>query len=73
MGAAVWLGLTGDPIALPVTSLPEPLEMIELPGGEFWMGSPEIEPGRHGDESRHKVRLPAFAMAKYPVTQKLYQ
>lgn len=73
LGAAVWLGLTGDPIALPVADLPEPLEMIELPGGEFWMGSPETEPGRGNDEIRHRVRVSAFAMAKYPVTQKLYQ
>lgn len=51
----------------------EPLEMIELPGGEFWMGSPESEPGRYDLETRHRVRLSAFAMAKYPITQKLYR
>jgi len=72
LGVAVWLGLTGEPIALPVASLPEPLEMIELPGGEFWMGSPEHEPSRFDDEHRHRVRVAAFAMAKYPVTQQLY-
>ncbi len=72
LGAAVWLGLTGDPIALPVAELPEPLDMIELPGGEFWMGSPESEPERYPDEIRHRVRVSPFAMAKYPVTQKLY-
>ena len=73
LGAAVWLGLTGDPIALPVADLPEALEMIELPGGEFWMGSPETEPDRYRDETRHRVRVSPFAMAKVPVTQKLYQ
>jgi len=73
LGAAVWLGLTGDPIALPVSDLPEPLTMIELPGGEFWMGSPESEPNRDDDETRHRVRVSPFAMAKYPVTQRLYQ
>ncbi len=73
LGAAVWLGLTGDPIALPVADLPEPLMMLELPSGEFWMGSPPSEPDRYDDETRHRVRVSAFAMAKYPVTQKLYQ
>ena len=72
LGAAVWLGLTGDPIALPGDDLHEPIEMIELPGGEFSMGSPENEPGRYDDENPHRVRVSAFAMAKYPVTQKLY-
>jgi formylglycine-generating enzyme required for sulfatase activity len=73
LGAAVWLGLTGNPIALPVADLPEPLAMIELPGGEFWMGGPASEPGRPQDETRHRVRVSPFAMAKVPVTQKLYQ
>ena len=51
----------------------EPLEMLELPGGEFWMGSPENEPGRRTNETRNRVRVSPFAMAKYLVTQKLYQ
>lgn len=51
----------------------EPLEMTELPGGEFWMGSPEGELGRSADETRHRVRVSGFAMASYPVTQKLFQ
>ncbi len=55
------------------TVINEPLEMVELPGGEFWMGSPESEPGRHPDEERHRVRVSSFAMAKVPVTQTLYR
>jgi formylglycine-generating enzyme required for sulfatase activity len=47
--------------------------MLELPGGEFWMGSPENESERYDDETRHRVRVSPFAMAKYLVTQKLYQ
>ena len=51
----------------------EPLSMVELPGGEFWMGSPESEPGRYKNELRHRVKVRAFAIGKYPVTQKQYQ
>jgi formylglycine-generating enzyme required for sulfatase activity len=60
-------------------SAPEPLhrddllDMVELPGGEFFVGSPEEEQGRSPDEKRHRVEVSAFAMAKYPVTQKQYQ
>ena len=28
-----------------------------IPAGEFWMGSPESEPGRDSDEKRHRVTL----------------
>ena len=65
--------------AIPSPPLPkpaqtdEPLSMVELPGGEFWMGSPESEPGRYDDELRHRVKVRAFAIGKYPVTQKQYQ
>jgi formylglycine-generating enzyme required for sulfatase activity len=42
----------------------EPLPMVELPGGEFWMGE---------REERHRVKVRPFAIGKYPVTQKRYQ
>ncbi|MCC5897356.1 MAG: formylglycine-generating enzyme family protein [Phormidium sp. BM_Day4_Bin.17] len=46
------------------------LEMVLVPGGEFWMGSPEDELDRYDDEGpRHRVRVPTFLMGKYPVTQ----
>ena len=46
------------------------LEMVLIPGGEFWMGSPEDELDRRTNESpRHRVRVPTFLMGKYPVTQ----
>ncbi|MGK7911222.1 MAG: SUMF1/EgtB/PvdO family nonheme iron enzyme [Synechococcus sp.] len=56
------------------------LEMIAIPGGGFWMGSPEREEGRDWyeefDESlvdvegpQHRVNLQPFWMGKYPVTQ----
>ncbi len=46
------------------------LEMVKIPGGEFWMGAPEGERGSHSNERpRHEVRISAFLMGKYPVTQ----
>jgi formylglycine-generating enzyme required for sulfatase activity len=48
------------------------LEMIAIPGGSFWMGSPD-EVG-HGDERpRHQVTIAPFWMSKYPITQAQYQ
>jgi len=73
LGAAALLGFTGEPIALPLDDIPESIEMIELPSGEFWMGSPESEPGRYENELRHRVQVRALAIGKYPVTQKQYQ
>lgn len=72
LGAAALLGFTGEPIALPLDDIPESIEMIELPGGEFWMGSPETEEGHEVNELRHRVSVSAFAMGKYPITQKQY-
>ncbi len=43
-------------------------EMVEIPGGTFWMGSPEGK-GDDDEKPRHKVTIPAFRMSKYPVTQ----
>jgi len=46
------------------------LEMVEIPGGTFMMGSPENELERNDDESpQHQVTVPSFSMAKYEVTQ----
>ena len=44
----------------------------KISGGDdfFWMGSPESEPGRDGDELRHRVKLTeGFWMGRTPVTQ----
>jgi formylglycine-generating enzyme required for sulfatase activity len=50
------------------------LEMVQIPGGTFMMGSPETEAGRYNDESpQHQVTVPDFFMGKYPVTQAHYQ
>jgi formylglycine-generating enzyme required for sulfatase activity len=46
------------------------LEMVAIPEGQFQMGSPQNEPERYEDESpQHLVKVPAFFMGKYPVTQ----
>ena len=47
-----------------------PLEMVEIPGGTFQMGSPAGEMGRSEDEGpQHQVTVPDFYMGKYEVTQ----
>ncbi|UKO98536.1 SUMF1/EgtB/PvdO family nonheme iron enzyme [Nostoc sp. UHCC 0870] len=50
------------------------LEMVQIPGGTFTMGSPEGEKDRKSDESpQRQVTVPSFFMGKYPVTQEQYQ
>ena len=41
------------------------LEMVQIPGGEFWMGD-----DKRGDSEkpRHRVKVPAFSMGKFMVT-----
>jgi formylglycine-generating enzyme required for sulfatase activity len=46
------------------------LEMVAIPAGIFYMGSPENEEGHQDEESpQHLVTVPPFYMGKYPVTQ----
>lgn len=46
------------------------LEMVYIPGGEFWMGSPESEGKRYSNERpQHLVTIKPFLMSKYPITQ----
>ncbi len=50
------------------------LEMVQIPGGTFMMGSPEGEAGRYPNESpQHQVKVPGFFMGKYEITQAQYQ
>jgi formylglycine-generating enzyme required for sulfatase activity len=50
------------------------LEMVQIPGGSFIMGSPEDEPERLSRESpQHQVTVPAFFISKFPVTQAQWQ
>ena len=46
------------------------LDMIQIPGGSFRMGSPEDELERRKNEGpQHQVTVADFLMGKYPVTQ----
>ena len=50
------------------------LDMVEIPGGEFNMGSPEDEKERDQDEGpQHKVTVKSFFMGKFAVTQAQYE
>lgn len=50
------------------------LEMVEVPGGTFMMGSPETEAYRSKAEGpQHQVSVRGFYMGKYEVTQAQYQ
>ncbi|GAX45691.1 hypothetical protein NIES4075_67120 [Tolypothrix sp. NIES-4075] len=46
------------------------LEMVDIPGGTFLMGSPENEERRLPNEGpQHSVNIKPFLMGKYPITQ----
>ena len=46
------------------------LEMVEIPGGSFLMGSPDTEKGRYEDEGpQHRVNAQTFFLGKFEVTQ----
>ncbi len=50
------------------------LEMVEIPGGTFLMGSPESEAGSYDDERpQHTVTVSPFYMGKYQVTQRQWR
>ncbi len=50
------------------------LELVEIPGGEFTIGSPKEEEGRIPTEGpQRKVTLPPFWIGKYEVTQEQWR
>jgi len=50
------------------------VEMVWIPAGAFWMGSPRDEAGRHGGEVRHEVSLSApFWLGTSEVSQALWE
>ena len=50
------------------------LEMVFIPPGTYWMGSPEGEADRSTDEMQHEVTISeGFYIGKYEVTQEQYE
>ncbi len=50
------------------------IEMVPIPGGEFFMGSPEDEAGRNPDEGPvHRVRIDPFWMGRFEITWEQYE
>ena len=48
--------------------------MMQIPAGQFLMGSPDDEPERIDWEGpQHEVSIPKFFLAKYPVTQEQWR
>ncbi len=60
--------------SLSETKLNEPLDMGEVPGGTFLMGSRESDRDALDDEKpQHEVMLSAFCISRYPITRQLYR
>lgn len=60
------------------------LKMVRLPSGSFWMGTEEREVARlnraynvnynfRAETPQHEVKIPAFAIGCYPITQEQWQ
>jgi formylglycine-generating enzyme len=48
-------------------------DMIRIPAGEYFMGSPDNEADRFIDETQHKVKVSEFYISRYLVTNRLYE
>lgn len=64
------LGLSS---ALAVHAQGPTVEMVSIKGGEFLMGSPESEFERQKDETQHQVKVNAFLLSKFEVSQDLWE
>ena len=53
--------------------IPSTGEMVQIPAGNFTMGSPTTEADRSTTETQWQVTLSAFSMGKYEVTQAQYE
>lgn len=60
----------GETPTPPATTIP--FDWVLVPEGSFTMGSPTTEKDRHVDETQHAVRISAFWMSKYEVTNAQY-
>ncbi len=67
------LGASGKETAtkLPVWLGPDAREMVHIPKGWFWMGSPEGK-GNPDEHPRHKVFLGDYFLDRYPVTEEAF-
>jgi formylglycine-generating enzyme len=52
---------------------PELPKLVDIPAGEFWMGSPEHEPERDDHETRHRVKVSAIELCPLAVTNAEYE
>lgn len=49
------------------------IEMVPVPGGVYWIGSPESEKGRNDDEGPQRpIRVEPFWMSKHEITWDIY-
>ncbi len=49
------------------------IDMVRIPGGEFWMGSDDSDKDANADEKPpHKVTVRAFSLGRYEVTKGQY-
>jgi len=65
------LGLTGG--LNRIIYRPLPMEWVDIPAGDFLMGSPETDPDAHLDEfPQHRVYLDAYRISRYLVTNQQY-
>jgi iron(II)-dependent oxidoreductase len=59
-------------LAGPPATAAEPGEMIEVPGGPFFMGAPEAGFAYDNERPRHRAETTAFEIGRYPVTNAEY-
>ena len=57
----------------PEPALVEPLDMVDLLGGTFSMGSPAADADAYdGERPQHEVAVADFCISRYPITRQLY-
>ena len=63
-----------DIVPYMVADIPGLLDMVELPGGTFWMGSAEDDAqASDAEKPRHAVTVSGFAIGRVVVTRRLYR
>lgn len=72
-GRATSVSFTYKKLLPPAVQPASSVDMVLVAGGNFTMGSPNSEDGRVGNEVQHQVRVSSFYMAKFDVTEGLYQ